>query len=195
MMHVAWPKGWCAAAALVLAAGVRAAPALPPPDVTTALPPAQARQAIVAAVAALPAGDPLHRRYRGTEVRGDPFFADDGLLLGSRDAAWLAPWLALPEAQRTHDVRIHPDIDYHWPQDGQLYSAHFILHLAPREGGGTAIAIFQHDITTLHGKRFRMLGRAGPGFYTDIRPAAPSPAARAELARWLAGVVRRAERA
>lgn len=152
-----------------------------------AVTPERAAAAIVAAVARLPAGAPLARRYRQAYDFSHPLFPPDAELRGETPQPALSAWLALPPAQRRHDVVILPATDHFWRQDGNDYRAAFIVHVAPAAGGGSDMTIVQYGARTLHGKSFQLLGRTGPGRYLDIRPAAPSPAAASELAAWLAG--------
>jgi hypothetical protein len=163
-------------------------------DVSTTLTPARAQQAIVSAVAALSSADPPGRRYRQAFAYGSPLFPSDGELRGGPPSAALARWLALPPAQRAHDLLIVPDVDHYWPQDGVAYSTRFVLHLAPDRRGGTSLTIFQYQPTILHGRSFKLLGRTGPGFYLDIRPAPPSAQAVADLRAWLNKVLDQAPR-
>ncbi|GAB2868083.1 hypothetical protein GCM10027277_41590 [Pseudoduganella ginsengisoli] len=164
-----------------------------------AQPPALARQALLTAVSQLPSGHPRRRRYRLAVPFDTPLFPPDHLLRsapGQPGDAGLDIWLALPPGLRRHDVLILPDEDYFWddPQTGHAapdtgsYAAQFIVHLMAN-GGGTALSIVQAHPLRRYGKTFHLLGRTGPGFYWDIRPAPPSPAAAAtladDLAQWL----------
>lgn len=154
----------------------------------TALPPERAAAAILARIGHLPPGEPLARRYRQAYGMTHPLFPPDAELRGEAPLPALSAWLALPPAQRRHDLVILPASDHFWPQDGNDYRATFIVHVAPAPGGGSDLAVLQYGARTLHGKSFRLLGRTGPGRYLDIRPAAPSPAAAADLAAWLAAL-------
>lgn len=177
-------------AALACCTGSHASPSFPSdaaPRLHVALAPERVSAAILAGVASLPSGDPLARRYRQAYGYAHPLFPPDAELRGETAVPALSAWLALPPAQRRHDVVILPATDYYWRQDGTDYRATFIVHVAPA-AGGSDIAIVQYGARTLHGKAFRLLGRTGPGRYLDIRPAAPSPAAAAELAAWLGGL-------
>jgi hypothetical protein len=162
-----------------------------------------AQQAVLRAVAQLPAAHPLRRRYRLAIAFDDPLFPPDDNLKAApgqpQDPA-LAAWLALPRAARAHDVLITPDADYFWREDGRDYSAQFIVHLG---AAATAAApqvpllpqvlhatqplqVLQVHATYRLGRRFELLGRTGPGYYWDLRPAPPSARAAAELAAFLA---------
>jgi hypothetical protein len=177
-------------AALACCAGSYASPSFPSeamPALHVTLAPERVPPAILAALARLPSGDPLARRYRQAYAFSHPLFPPDAELRGEMPAPALSAWLALPPAQRRHDVVILPAADHYWRQDGNDYRATFIVHVAPAAGGGSDLSIVQYGARTLHGKAFRLLGRTGPGRYLDIRPTAPSPAAAAELAAWLAG--------
>lgn len=153
-----------------------------------ALAPERVSATIQAGVARLPATDPLARRYRQAYPFYDPLFPPDAELRGETPVPALTAWLTLPPAQRRHDVAILPATDYYWRQDGSDYRATFIVHVTPAAGGGSDLAVLQYGARTLHGKAFRLLGRTGPGRYLDIRPAAPSAAAAADLAAWLAAL-------
>lgn len=181
-----------------------ALPAILPVAVTLPLAPAAARQALAAAIEQLPDRHPRRRRYRLAVLFESPLFPPDHLLRaapGQPEDASLAIWLALPRDQRRHDVLLMPDEDYYWRDGGTggtatgEYAAQFIVHM---EGaaGGTALSIVQVHARRRHGKTFLLLGRAGPGFYWDIRPALPSPASAAvladDLALWLGATHRHA---
>lgn len=176
--------------ALACCTGLYASPSFPSdasPRLHVALAPERVSAAILAGVARVPSSHPLALRYRQAYPFSHPLFPPDGELRGETPTPALSAWLALPPAQRRHDVVILPASDYHWRQDGNDYRATFIVHVAPA-AGGSDIVIVQYGARTLHGKSFRLLGRTGPGRYLDIRPAAPSPAAAAELAAWLAAL-------
>ncbi|MBY0243746.1 MAG: hypothetical protein K2X55_31015, partial [Burkholderiaceae bacterium] len=79
------------------------------------------------------------------------------------------------------------DVDYFWPADTPsgrqqpLYSTAFILHLEPSAEGITTVHVLQINGVARFGKKFDLLGRTGPKFYWDDRPAPPSPQAAREL--------------
>ncbi|MBY0241176.1 MAG: hypothetical protein K2X55_17860 [Burkholderiaceae bacterium] len=160
-----------------------------------ALAPADAQQALLAAVAQLPATHPRRRRYRLAIPFGAPLFPPDYLLQaapGQQADAGLDTWLALPPNQRRHDVLLLPDEDYYWREPGDTdgeYSAQSIVHLAADREAGTALSIVQAHARRRRGKSFHLLGRTGPGRYWNITPTTPSSAAAAtlaaDLAQWL----------
>ena len=170
------------------------------------------QQAVLRAVAQMPPSHPLRRRYRLAIAFGDALFPPDDNLRAApgqpQDPA-LAAWLALPRAERAHDVLITPDADYFWPQDGRDYSARFIVHIAgagdasvavperaelpgpaSRTGmaGDVVFQVLQVHATQRLGRRFHLLGRTGPGYYWELRPAAPSAQAAAGLASFVAAI-------
>ncbi len=163
-----------------------------------AAPPDAVQQALLATITRLPDSHPRRRRYRLAVAFGTPLFPPDHLLREAPGQPYdtaLDRWLALPPIQRRHDVVLLPDEDYYWrdAQAGDGYAAHFLVHLAAMQGTagapGTTLDIIQLHARRRHGKTLRLLGRAGPGLYWDIRPVAPSPAATAalaaDLAQWL----------
>lgn len=165
-----------------------------PSVLVLALSPAAAQQALLDTVTRLSETHPRRRRYRLAVPFGTALFPPDHLLREApgwpADAA-IDTWLALPPSQRRHDVLLLPDEDYYWHEPGAAagdYAAQFIVHLA-HAPAGSAVSLFQVHARRRHGKVFRLLGRAGPGFYWDIRPATPSQAAvdtlAGDLARWL----------
>lgn len=178
-----------------------ASPAGSPPALPLALvlamSPSATQQALLDAVTRLPETHPRRRRYRLAIPFGAPLFPPDHLLREARGwpaGAAIDAWLALPPGQRRHDVLLLPDEDYYWQEPGATagdYAAQFIVHLAQAPAGST-LSILQVHARRRHGKAFRLLGRTGPGFYWDIRPTAPSPAAAAtlagDLAQWLPAV-------
>lgn len=178
----------CCAAPAAAATDILMASVPPAARVHTALPPERAAAAILAGIGRLPPGEPLARRYRQAYGMAHPLFPPDAELRGETPLAALSAWLALPPALRRHDLVVLPASDHYWRQDGNDYRATFIVHVALAPGGGSDLAVLQYGARTLHGKSFRLLGRTGPGRYLDIRPAAPSAAAAAELAAWLAAL-------
>lgn len=187
------------------AAGVTPAPARGPDQAPMlAQAPAQAQQAILEAVRHIPASQEAHRRYRLALALGAPLFPADAQLALPPVPPELARWLALPSEQRRHDLLISPDANYFWNAEGRLYSAAFLLHLRPAEGGsgsggssgsnsgsggGTAIDVLQLHPTIYTGKKFDLLGRTGPGFYQDLQAAPPSAQAEAELRAFIAAAL------
>lgn len=188
--------GWCA---LLLGARVAVAdaPLAAVPDAATpdaalldvATPAAQVQQAIVGAVAAIPAHAEARRRYRLAFPFGAPLFPPDADFAVPAPAPGLAAWLALPAAQRRHDVLIVPDADYYWEAEGRRYSCQFVVHVTPRGGGGTHLVLLQVRPTVYAGKRFELFGRTGPGRYLDLRPAVPSAQSGADLRAFLAAAL------
>lgn len=181
------------------AASQSGAPPALPLTLMLAMSPPAAQQALLDVVTRLPETHPRRRRYRLALPFGAPLFPPDHLLREARgwpaDAA-IDAWLALPPGQRRHDVLLLPDEDYYWHEPGAApgeYAAQFIVHLA-QAPAGSALSILQVHARRRLGKAFRLLGRAGPGLYWDIRPAAPAPAAAAtladDLAQWLPAVRR-----
>lgn len=185
-----------AATGVIGAIGATDASDAPRPALSTALrlalAPADAQQALLAAVAQLPTTHPRRRRYRLAIPFGAPLFPPDHLLQptpGQQADAGLVAWLALPPHQRRHDVLLMPDEDYYWRETGDTagdYSAQWIVHLAADSAAGTALSIVQAHARRRRGKSFHLLGRTGPGLYWNITPTTPSAAAAATLAADLA---------
>lgn len=211
-LHCRWYcNPWLAGMLLTVAAGAGAAgngpepmPArqavtLSAPALTWPTPPEQVQRRILAAIARLQEEHARRQRYRLAIPTDAPLFPPDHWLQELPPDAGMAAWLALPPAQRAHDLLLKPDEDYFWDESGQqagagrgaasaagLYAAQFLLHLRPQPaagagegsstsagtGTGTAIYILQFQPVRRYGKSFHLLGRAGPGWYWDIRPAA-----------------------
>ena len=163
-----------------------------PGALDVAMPPAQAQQAILQAVHNLAPQREEHRRYRMALPFGAPLFPPDADFAAPASVPAtpaLAAWLALPAARRRNDVLITPDVDYHWNAEGRQYSCQFIVHIEARDGAGSQLMLLQVRPTIHAGKRFDLLGRTGPGHYMDLRPAAPSAQAEAELRAFLAAAL------
>lgn len=168
-------------------------PALPV-ALVLARPAGAVQQALLAAVVQLPPAHPRRRRYRLAVPFDTALFPPDHLLReapGLPHDASLDTWLALPRSQRRQDVLLLPDEDYYWRDPGAgdgdgEYAAQFIVHVAPAGATATRLSIVQVHARRRHGKAFDLLGRTGPGWYWDIRPAPPSPASAATLAADLA---------
>ena len=161
-----------------------------PAPLTVSLTPPQAQQAILRAVQAVAPQREEHRRYRMALPFGAPLFPPDADLAAAPLAPALASWLALPAAQRQHDVLIAPDVDYYWNAEGRQYSCQFIIHVAA-DGAGARLTALQVRPTSYGGKRFQLLGRTGPGLYLQLQPTMPSAATEADLRRFLAAALAR----
>jgi len=166
------------------------ASAVTPPSLTVPMPPPLAQQAVLRAVGQISPQSEEHRRYRMALPYGAPLFPPDADLANPPLSATLSGWLALPAAQRRHDVLLTPDIDHYWPAEGRQFSCQFILHLEA-DGGGTRLTVLQVRPTEYAGKRFELLGRTGPGRYMQLRPTAPSAQAEAELRSFLSAALAR----
>jgi hypothetical protein len=181
-------------AALPAAAQAQAIEPALPAALALARPAGAVQQALLAAVAQLPPAHPRRRRYRLAVPFAAPLFPPDHLLReapGLPYDAGLDTWLALPRSQRRLDVLLMPDEDYYWRDPGagngaSNYTAQFIVHVAPAGATATLLSIVQVHARRRHGKAFDLLGRTGPGWYWDIRPAPASPASAATLAADLA---------
>lgn len=138
------------------------------------------------------------KRYRMIFTFGAPLFPTDEQI--AVDASRRGPlpdgltaWLKLPPAARRSDLLLLPDVDYFWPADivadgrRPLYSTWFILHFEPLAPMLTMVHVLQINGMVRFGKRFDLLGRTGPGFYWDDRPAPPSARAARELINHLTG--------
>ncbi len=150
----------------------------------------QARSAVLAGLQHLPSTDE-QRRYRLVLIFGMPLFLSDADIAVDAtprgSLGELTGWLNLPAASRMQDLLVTPDIDYFWPADYYLgrqrigFTTSFILHFGRGKQGGTVIDILQINGFVRLGKRFDLLGRTGPKYYWDDRPAAPSPQAARDL--------------
>jgi len=165
-----------------------AAPGAAPTALTAALTPPQAQQAILRAVQGIAPQREQRRRYRIALPFGATLFPPDADLASAPLAPALAAWLALPAAQRQHDVLIAPDIDYFWNAEGRQYSCQFIIHVAA-DGTGSRLTTLQVRPTSYAGKRFELLGRTGPGRYMQLQPTTPSASTEADLRRFLAAAL------
>jgi len=157
-----------------------------------AMPPAQAQQAILDAVRQIAPRREERRRYRMALPFGAPLFPPDTDLAAPPQppSPALAAWLALPAAQRRHDLLLTPDIDYYWPAEGRQYSCQFIIHIAA-QGAGAQLTLLQVRPTEYAGKHFQLLGRTGPGRYVKLLPTAPSTSSETELRTFLATALAR----
>ena len=159
-----------------------------PTPLAVPLTPPQAQQALLRAVQRIAPQSDERRRYRIALPFGNPLFPPDADLATPPPAPALAAWLALPVAQRRHDVLIAPDIDYYWTAEGRQYSCQFIIHIAAH-GTGTRLTALQLRPTSYAGKRFELLGRTGPGPYMRLLPTTPSASTEADLRRFLAAAL------
>jgi hypothetical protein len=151
-------------------------------------PPAQVQQAVLQAVRHMPQQYAERRRYRMALPFGSQLFPADAELAVPPLAAGLQAWLALPAAQRQHDVLVIPDVDYFWPAEGRQYSCQFLIHIAAH-GQGAQLTVLQLRPTEYAGKQFKLLGRTGPGRYMKLLPATPSAQSEAELRTFLAAAL------
>lgn len=161
---------------------------------------ADTRTQLLARLANL-ANPALRRRYHLFIEFGAPLFPPDEQI--AMDAAsrgglhsGLERWLHHSPAGRRFDLLVLPDVDYFWPADIQvgrhrpLYSTAFILHLEPSAEGKTFVHVLQINGMARFGKKFDLLGRTGPKYYWDDRPAPPSPQAARELVEHLTRTAR-----
>jgi hypothetical protein len=176
-----------ACAVLLAMAPLRAANA-EPDAITIELAPPQVQQLVLRAMQQLAPGSEARRRYRLALPFGAPLFPPDADLALSPTPA-LARWLQLAADERRHDVLIVPDADYYWNAGGAPFSCQFIVHLQGQDARRTRLTLIQVQPTERHGKKLDLLGRTGPGFYLDIRPAAPAPQASADLLGLLAAAL------
>lgn len=151
-----------------------------PDEIVTAQSPGQVQQLLLRALQHLAPGSEARRRYHLALPFGAPLFPPDADLALSPTPE-LTHWLRLPAEARRHDLLIVPDADYYWDAGGIAFSCQFIVHLQAQGAGRTRLTVLQVQPTERHGRKFDLLGRTGPGFYLDIRPAAPAPQASADL--------------
>jgi hypothetical protein len=150
--------------------------------------PTQAQQAVLQAVQQIAPQREERRRYRMALPFGSQLFPPDADLALPPLAPELRAWLALPAAQRQHDVLITPDVDYFWNAEGRQYSCQFLIHITPH-GPGAQLAVLQLHPTEYAGKQFKLLGRTGPGRYMKLLPTAPSAESEAGMHAFLAAAL------
>lgn len=155
---------------------------------TVSLPPAQAQQAVLSAVRHIAPQQEERRRYRLAIPFGAQLFPPDADLALPPVAPALQAWLALPAAQRQHDLLITPDVDYFWSAEGRQYSCQFLIHIAAH-GPGAQLAVLQLRPTEYAGKQFKLLGRTGPGRYMQLLPTTPSADSEAGMHAFLAAAL------
>ena len=177
-----WRYGATGCALLLACASLPAAP------LAVGVAPAQAQQAVLQAVRQIPSQREQRRRYRMALPFGSPLFPDDTDLALPPVAPELQAWLALPTAQRQHDLLITPDVDYFWRAEGRQYSCQFLIHITAH-GPGAQMELLQLHPTEYAGKQFKLLGRTGPGLYMKLLPATPSAQSAAELQAFLAAAL------
>ncbi|MBA5690538.1 hypothetical protein [Rugamonas apoptosis] len=161
---------------------------------TFTLPVDQVRAAVKARLLALSGADE-HRRYHLVFSFGDPLFppSEEIAVDAQRRGALreVANWIKLPASAKLADLLVTPDIDNFWPTDyyagnhGIGFSTAFILHFANCGPSSSTVDLMQINSFVRVGKHFDLLGRTGPKFYWDDRPAAPSPQAARDLAELL----------
>jgi len=137
-------------------------------------------------------GDIPGTRYRFQVARfGDPIFPDDfQLTAASKQDAELHRYAALPAASRGQDFYLlEPTGDYYWSSEYYYrgeparFRCNFIVHLEPQEAARTKIEILEYVPSIWVGEKFGWSAHTGPipGFFHDIRFAAPTAADRAEV--------------
>ncbi|RZT10227.1 hypothetical protein SAMN05216319_1316 [Duganella sp. CF402] len=177
-----WRSGAAGCAFLIACSPVMAA------ALAVSLPPAQAQQAVLRAVQQIAPHNELRRRYRMALPFGSQLFPPDADLALPPAAPDLRAWLALPAAQRRHDLLVTPDIDYFWPAEDRQYSCQFLIHITAH-GPGAQLAVLQLRPTEYAGKEFKLLGRTGPGRYMKLLPASPSAESDAGMRAFLAAAL------
>lgn len=177
-----WRHGAASFAFLIACAPAMATPGVP---LAVSLPPAQAQQAALRAVQHIAPHDEQRRRYRMALPFGAQLFPPDADLALPPVAPDLRAWLALPAAQRQHDLLITPDVDYFWNAEGRQYSCQFLIHITAH-GAGAQLSVLQLRPTEYAGKQFKLLGRTGPGRYMKLRPTTPSAESEAGMRAFLA---------
>ncbi|WP_038492033.1 hypothetical protein [Janthinobacterium agaricidamnosum] len=143
---------------------------------TLALPAQQVHAALLRAFASNSDPD-SRRRYRLVVPFGTPLFPPD---TDFTEPA-LAAWRQLPPVQRQFDLLLAPDVDYYWKAGNTDFTCQFIIHLHRHTPSSVSLQLFQTQTKIRLGKKFDLLGRTGPGWYWDIRPAPPSAQASADL--------------
>jgi hypothetical protein len=128
----------------------------------------------------------------------DPIFPDDvQLQLASAKNKALADYVAIDPAARSADLYLTPppigppdssgNTDYYWTSEYEYegqpvkFKCNFIIHLEPQSTGATLISILEHQPEIWIGRKFDLLGHAGPALYRDIRLVEPTNRDRAEL--------------
>ena len=174
-----WRYGATSCALLLACSRLTAAP------LAVGMAPAQAQQAVLQAVQQIAPQREERRRYRMALPFGSPLFPSDADLALPPLAPELQAWLALPTAQRQHDLLITPDVDYFWTAEGRQYSCQFLIHITAH-GAGAQLDVLQLQPTEYAGKQFKLLGRTGPGLYMKLLPATSSAESEASLRAFLA---------
>jgi hypothetical protein len=180
-----WRYGAAGCAFLIASSPAMATPAVP---LAVSLPPAQAQQAVLRAVQHIAPQREERWRYRMALPFGAQLFPPDADLAIPPVAPDLRAWLALPAAQRQHDVLITPDVDYFWNAEGRQYSCQFLIHITAH-GAGAQLSVLQLRPTEYAGKQFKLLGRTGPGRYMKLLPATPSAESEAGLRAFLSAAL------
>lgn len=152
--------------------------------------PGQVQQQILQAVQQQSPQAPDFRRYRMALPYGSPLFPTDADWLRPPIDAALRAWLALPVAQRRHDVLLTPDVDYYWPAEGRQYTCQFLIHITALGPQQSQLNILQLRPQQFAGTTFKLLGRTGPGYYLDLRPTPPSASSAAALQEFLRAALR-----
>lgn len=152
---------------------------------TVPYPAAQAQELVLKALADQHPGKPDRRRYRMATPYGAPLFPPDSYFNDQPGNGQLARWRALATDQRRYDVLISPDVDFYWTADGKAFACEFIVHVEQGGAGQAQLTILQAHPVVYLGRKFWALGRTGPGWYRELKPAPPSPQATAELRTYL----------
>src|SRR5215510_6425448 len=132
--------------------------------------------------------------YRFRTARfGDPIFPDDfQLKTWSRGDPQVRQYVELPANRKKDDLYLfEPTGDYYWRSEyfyrGEpaRFRSSFILHLEPQANDQTKIEIMEYLPEIWVGEEFGWSAHAGPlpGFFHDIRMAAPTTADRTEVAK------------
>lgn len=178
------------------------ATALSPAALTVPLTPKQAQKKLLGTLALKAFAQP--RLYHKAVSFGDPLFPPDKSWREDfypQDPAFKS-WLSLPETDRDNDILILPELDFYWLIDGVNYHVSFIVHFkdvspslsetTSEEGAEarTQITVALMEPMENHGKSFRWFGRAGPGWYWDLRAGKISETARMDLLNFIETALR-----
>lgn len=100
----------------------------------------------------------------------------------------LRRYSALPNSARSRDLYLYePSGDYYWYSEFHVggnpvkFHCAFIIHFEALGATRTRIEVLEYLPIVWTGKKFNLLGHAGPGFYYDIREVSPTATDRAEL--------------
>jgi hypothetical protein len=124
-------------------------------------------------------------RYR------EPLFPEDANL----KAAHLQSYANMPASVRLYDLYVFSPLDNYWESEYSLghtqipFTCAFIVHMADAGPSRVRIQAYEYLPRVIAGRRWRLLGHAGPGHYLDIRQVDPTATDRSRLLTLLETIV------